>query len=292
LNAEGINMIVTFTLDVERDWYKGEFYKKNPTFDFLNLSLKRFFKVGDEYSIFYTLFVTREVVIYARELIEGLKHEIGLHIHPFTHMVPPLPSPENDSLANYSKMKQKGMIEADKKLIEDLLSVKLESFRAGNLSINVATFKILAELGFKYDSSIFRGASLIGWKPYKIGNIIEIPIFYYIGSESNYSYLKARLSMMNLLVKCDTVVNLLLHPQQFGAPIYEFETIMKEFENFIDFMTTKIHPKFLTIKETGSFVNKNDRYNNLANILSISPFQFRKFINGFKRVDYIDSLML
>lgn len=267
-------MIVTITFDVERDWYKGELYKESPTFDFLNLSLPRFLKIAEEHNIFYTFFITREVIIYARELMEGLKHEFALHVHPFTHSVPPLPSPEIDSLANYSKIKQKGMIEADKKLIEDSLGVKLESFRAGNLSINADTFKILTELEFKYDSSIYHGGSLIGWKPYKIGRVTEIPIYCTVGPDQNYRNLKARLSMISLLVKSEAVVNLLLHPQQFGAPIYEFEKIMKAFENFIEFVVKK-NIRSLTIKETGSLVHKSEIYNKLAKILTISLPQFR-----------------
>ena len=270
-------MIVAITCDLERDWFKGVLHNKTPTFDFISLSLPRFLKIADEYSISYTLFITREVAIYARELIEGLKHEIGLHVHPFTHMVPPLPSPENDLLANYSKMKQKEMIEADKKLIEEILCVKLESFRAGYLSVNADTFKILTELGFKYDSSILKGPSLIGWKPYRIGKIIEIPVHSLVNPESNYESIKARLRIVNLPVKCDAVINIYLHPHEFGAPIYKFEKIMKEFENFIDFVTRKTHLKLSTLKETTSFVSKSEYYNKLANICMHATYRLLNF---------------
>lgn len=38
--------------------------------------------------------------------------------------VPPSPSPENDLSADYSEVKQKEMIETDKKLIEDMVGLK------------------------------------------------------------------------------------------------------------------------------------------------------------------------
>lgn len=62
-----------------------------------------------------------------------------------------------------------------KAILEDVSGQKVKAFRAANFSMEEDRLKVLAELGFQFDSS------MMGDKPYSIGEIIEYPVAKYKG---------------------------------------------------------------------------------------------------------------
>lgn len=62
-----------------------------------------------------------------------------------------------------------------KEILEVVSGQKVKAFRAANFSMDEVRLKVLAELGFQYDSSLF------GEKVYSIGEIIEYPVAKYKG---------------------------------------------------------------------------------------------------------------
>ena len=151
--------LVAITFDVERDWYQGR-YCEPPVFDLVTEALERVLDLADSNDLKYTLFVTAETLDGCRDLLkEAIRsgHEIATHTHPRFHRDifkgSNINDRSEDNLAEYQQRDQETMIRRDTESIRSFLGSPPISFRAGRLSANCYTLRILASLGYKVDSS-------------------------------------------------------------------------------------------------------------------------------------------
>src|SRR3972149_9719726 len=216
-----------FTFDVERDWhskvapYKNRsrrpeesIFSEEYSFEYNKIALPKLLKMLKGFKIPGVFFITREVAdneswIVRKILKHG--HEIGCHIHPYSHQNITgkfrLIERKRDYLAAYSKEKQKQMIIACKKAIENY--VDCDIFRSGRMSVNRQTIEILNALNFKIDSSVPKNISSFlpqrywennfsRFEPFLSGNLVRVP--HYIDPLSlRYSDVRLRISALRLL---------------------------------------------------------------------------------------------
>jgi len=154
-------MRIVLTFDIERDIprvfnsYLG-----------VKIGLLKILKILDEFNIKGTFFCTGDIVEHLPEyvkLIERKDHEIGCH--SLNH--------ERLNLLDFNKCYE--LIYKNKKLLEKLCQhSEIIGFRAPYLKPPLFLLKILANLGFKYDSSITSQRNL---KKYQIDDsqIYEFP---------------------------------------------------------------------------------------------------------------------
>jgi len=154
-------MRIVLTFDIERD-IPGVI---NSYFG-VKIGLLKILKILDDFNIKGTFFCTGDIIEHLPEyvkIIEHKNHEIACH--SLNH--------ERLNQLDYSKCRQ--LIYQNKKLIENLCqNSEIIGFRAPYLKPPLFLLKILAELGFKYDSSISSQRNL---KKYQINGyqIYEFP---------------------------------------------------------------------------------------------------------------------
>jgi len=134
-------MKIILTFDVERD-IPGVF----SSYFGVKIGLLKILNILDEFNINGTFFCTGDIVEQLPEyvkLIESKGHEIGCH--SLNH--------ERLTKLDYNKCRQ--LIYQNKKLLENLCpDSEIIGFRAPYLKPPLFLLKLLANLGFKYDSSV------------------------------------------------------------------------------------------------------------------------------------------
>ena len=134
-------MKIVLTFDIERDIPRV----LNSYFG-VKIGLLKILKILDEFNIKGTFFCTGNIIKHLPEyvkLIERKDHEIACHSLNHKRL----------NQLDYNKCRQ--LIYQNKKLIENLCqNSEIIGFRAPYLKPPLFLLKILAELGFKYDSSI------------------------------------------------------------------------------------------------------------------------------------------
>jgi len=147
-------MKIVLTFDIERD-IPGVF----DSFFGVKIGLLKILKILDDFDIKGTFFCTGDITEHLPEyvkLIELKDHEIACH--SLNH--------ERLNQLDYNKCYQ--LIYQNKKLIENLCQYsEIIGFRAPYLKPPLFLLKILADLGFKYDSSINSSRNL---KKYQIND--------------------------------------------------------------------------------------------------------------------------
>ncbi len=131
--------IFMLTFDVEKncppygDGYEG-----------VKVGLPRVLDMLDELGIKTTMFVTgRSAELYPKTIKRAArKHEIQCHTY------------EHETLEFLNYDEQKETILKCRKVLEDLTGKTIDGFRAPYLRFNKTTFKVLHDLGFRYDSSV------------------------------------------------------------------------------------------------------------------------------------------
>lgn len=114
------------------------------------------------------------------EDIENAGHDIGVHVHP-DHML----DSNRRYLWEYTRDEQFEIISRCTDFYEMILGRKPKSFRAGRYGANNDTLDILAQLGYKYDMSLFYSSKYCKIAPYftcnrvkeyKESGLLEFPV--------------------------------------------------------------------------------------------------------------------
>ena len=146
------NKFNILTFDIE-DWYNCDFSISNSNWDSYEVRIyKSVEKILDELTVnnlkatFFCLGWLAENHPNVIRMIQNEGHQIACHSY------------KHELSYNFDRKGFKNDTEKAKKLIEDVIGVEIDGFRAPGFSIkkdNVWAFEILADLGFKYDCSIF-----------------------------------------------------------------------------------------------------------------------------------------
>lgn len=160
------------TFDVERDWRGREIpdweekglrgenfpYSSEPSFSMIKRSIPQILSLLEENNAQAVFFVTGEVAEHEPDLVDKIiaaRHDLGVHTHPFYHPEfkgEHVNDTSKDNLADYSPAEIEIMIRRDLESIQNL-GVEPKVFRAGKLSVNLETLKVVKEIGVD-DSSI------------------------------------------------------------------------------------------------------------------------------------------
>jgi polysaccharide deacetylase family protein (PEP-CTERM system associated) len=169
-----------FTVDVE-DWYQSCVDFEAPITERVVWNMDRLLLVLDECRVKGTFFVQGRVAETFPGLIASLAdqgHEV--QAHGYSHR--PLYSMDREALRNE--------VERAKKTVEDASGTPVTAFRAQDFSIlagNLWALEILAEVGYRVDSSIFpmrsRHYGVPGWHvaPHRVrlgtgSTLLEVPV--------------------------------------------------------------------------------------------------------------------
>lgn len=267
----------TFTFDVERDWHskvapyknidrkpKESIFSEEYSFDYNKTALPRLLDLLKEIKVPGIFFITREVAdnegwLMKKILKDG--HEIGCHIHPYSHQDVTgkfkLIDRKRDYLAAYPKEKQKQMILDCKKSIEKYVDTNV--FRAGRMSVNQDTIEILDSLNFKIDSSVpksntkflplrYLQNNFIRFKPFLSGNLIRVP--HYVDPLSlEYSNVKFRVKTLKVLdaLNSPLLCTFFTHTSILGDTEIDTEVLWNNLENF--FSMTKQTMTYVRMKD-------------------------------------------
>jgi polysaccharide deacetylase family protein (PEP-CTERM system associated) len=168
-----------FTIDVE-DWYQSCVDFDAPITERVVRNTDRVLATLDEFGVKGTFFVQGRVAETFPGLVSSLVaqgHEV--QSHGYSHR----------PLFRMSAAELRDELERGKKTVEDAGGTEVTMFRAGDFSIlaNLVTFDLLADLGFRVDSSIFpmrtRHYGIAGWplEPHYLvvtggTRILEVPV--------------------------------------------------------------------------------------------------------------------
>ncbi len=154
-----VEYLVTVDTEEEFDW-NAPFQRSGHT-TFSTPKLRRFqqfvakYGVKPVYFIDYSIVTDDEAVGFLREAVAADTATVGVHLHPW--VTPPFEEEVNgpNSFAGnlppeLESAKLDRMIEA----IRDRLGIMPQIYRAGRYGIGPASFRLLAEKGFRADSSI------------------------------------------------------------------------------------------------------------------------------------------
>ncbi len=172
--------LCAFTVDVE-DWYQSCIDYDAPITERVVRNTERVLAMLDRYGVKATFFVQGRVAETFPQLLQCIDangHEI--QSHGYSHR--PLFLLNRQSLRNE--------LDRARKTVEDACGVQVSAFRAPDFSIlkdNLWALEILAEVGFKVDSSIFpmraQHYGIAGWEvsPHYLtlengAKILEIPV--------------------------------------------------------------------------------------------------------------------
>ena len=134
----GFRLEIALTFDVEKDC--PPFFTS--TYG-VEEGLPKILKLLDEFGIKSTFFVTGDVAEKYPELVSKIskKHEIGCHGY------------HHESFDEINCEKEKA-VKKSKELLESIIHREVLGFRAPRLQVCNKLYRVLKELGFKYDSSI------------------------------------------------------------------------------------------------------------------------------------------
>lgn len=138
-----------FTVDV--DWVPGSETGLTQIYDFCG-----------EYDIEATFFVAGKFAeVYPAVVAEGIKrgHELGTHAWEHGQ----LGKDEDEDFFSASYEDQRQWIQASTKAVKEAAGENPVAFRAPNLRVSETTFRVLEELGYRYDSSIPSHRLSVGW---------------------------------------------------------------------------------------------------------------------------------
>jgi polysaccharide deacetylase family protein (PEP-CTERM system associated) len=231
-------MISALTIDLEdavnqamRNYFKTTIEPTNRVYD----NTMRLLDLLSKYNTKTTFFILGEVAHSYPKLIKEISnrnHELGIHGYSHTRYY------------SLSKEKVREEIVRAKHLVEDISGLRVIGHRAPEFSINKNTFwvmEILADAGFKYDSSIFPAKSVnYGWPSFKKDidwvilnehrKIIEAPLssVNFLGIEipvCGGSYIRIfPYSFTNYVFKKvlhQRPVNVYLHPYEIDPPPFQ-----------------------------------------------------------------------
>lgn len=207
---------VAVTIDVETDW-GGRLSTGPGNCHGIEEGIPYLLHLLDELKIKATFFISGEVVSEYADIIRDIAeqgHEIASH--GYKH---------NVNYSTMSKMEIKEQISKSKKILEDEIGIIPIGFRAPQFRMSEATYVVLHELNFKYNSSMVRGILptrynnlSISSKPFMKNNLLEIPIsampylrvpmgllWINVIGFSTFRFLSERIKLANMVV-------LYLHP--------------------------------------------------------------------------------
>jgi polysaccharide deacetylase family protein (PEP-CTERM system associated) len=172
--------VSAFTVDVE-DWYQSSIDFDAPISERVVRNMDRLLLVLDECGVKGTFFVQGRVAETFPRLVGSLVeqgHEV--QAHGYSHR--PLYSMDRAAL--------RGEVERAKKTVEDASGTPVTAFRAQDFSVlarNLWALEVLADVGFRFDSSIFpmrsRHYGIPGWHvaPHRLrlaagASLLEVPV--------------------------------------------------------------------------------------------------------------------
>lgn len=245
-------MKIALTFDIERD-----LPNVLDTYFGVEIGLLKILEILDHFEIKGTFFCTGNVVEHlpnSIRLIEKKGHEIACH------------GLNHERLNQLDFNKCQNMIYQNKKLIEEICqNSEILGFRAPYLQAPKFLFKILIDLGFKYDSSIISPKKL---PLYQIDTkkIQEFhPSKYSISLRFPFPFLKRKITkneiiilyfhpheainMKNLirkqLSKLETLKNLIFRPDRW---LYTGNSFLKKLRGFIE-VWSAMKAEFVTLRE-------------------------------------------
>jgi len=178
---------VTFTLDLENDWYFDE-----PGFDHLTFEyLDDFIALVDEIGVPLTIFVVGKTIEKYPEEIDRLQSELDceFHLHSYQH----------DISKDYEFRTE---LQLGKNAFREHFGRDPIGYRAPQGNIEPTEFQILEKEGFEFDSSVFPSyrpgvysnldAPLKPYIPDNVDSLLEIPLGAFRGTRipCSHSYFK------------------------------------------------------------------------------------------------------
>jgi polysaccharide deacetylase family protein (PEP-CTERM system associated) len=178
--TDGGQPVAAFTIDVE-DWYQSSVDFDAPITERVVGNVERILRVLDEFAVKGTFFVQGRVAetfpAMVRTLVED-GHEV--QSHGYSHR--PLSGMNRDELREE--------LQRARATVQDAAGVPVEAFRAQDFSIgsdNLWALEVIADVGFKVDSSIFpmrmSRYGIPGWEvaPHYVtfssgGRLLEVPV--------------------------------------------------------------------------------------------------------------------
>ncbi|MHA1264418.1 MAG: polysaccharide deacetylase family protein [Candidatus Helarchaeota archaeon] len=127
---------IALTFDVEQD-------SNLSSFEGIKRGLPQILRILNQNKITATFFITGEVAEAFPRIVRNLSKNHGIACHGYYH--------ESFQKMNSEKMR---LIQAAKKVIEDIIGKEIMGFRAPYLRICPELFITLKRVGFKYDSSL------------------------------------------------------------------------------------------------------------------------------------------
>jgi len=165
---------IAVTVDVETDWGGRLPMQGSNTAVGIKEKMPAILEILDEHDIRATFFVSGEVVAHCHHILSQILdygHEIASH--GFRHM----------QYTKLSRMELRNQIVRSKQVIREQIGANVLGFRAPQLSFSLELIEILADLGFRYDSSMIKGffpgryVNLTApSKPFLIQGVWEIPV--------------------------------------------------------------------------------------------------------------------
>lgn len=234
------------TFDIE-DWYNHDDYSRDFAWEKHEVRIyegtEKILSVLDEKKLKGTFFCVGWIAEHHPQVIKWIA-ERGHHIgcHSYQHELATRFSPEEFRNDTYKA----------KCLIEDVAGCEVNAFRVPSFSItkdNLWAFDVLAELGFKYDSSVFPSVHEFGGIPGFVakptllkthnGDLKEFPISLgkLLGREFIYSgggYFRVMpYGMLKKWTKEDNYVMSYFHPSDFDPdqPQMPQLSLMRQFKN-------------------------------------------------------------
>jgi hypothetical protein len=163
-------ILFLLTLDTEEEWdWNGPF----PTSPFSTRNTSRIPRfqafchglgIKPTYFVDYAVCQNEESAGHLRRALEIGECEIGAHLHPWC--TPPVVeevNPETSHIVNLPLPLVRQKIQNMSRYIEETLGVRPVSFRAGRWGVNGPVLRLLAEEGYRVDSSVFPLFSDIGF---------------------------------------------------------------------------------------------------------------------------------
>ena len=235
-------MKIALTFDIERD---------NPnfldTYYGVRVGLLKILKILDKYHIKGTFFCTGNVAEHLPEhirLIERKGHEIACH--GLNH--------ERLAQLNFNKCQEN--ISENKKIIENIChNSEILGFRAPYLNPPKFLFKILNNLGFKYDSSVKSHKKLYKYQlnNYQVQEFHPSSFSIFFRLPMSYYYLRKKIFEKNIVI-------LYFHPWEainMNEIIFNQSNLLNIFKNIIFRPDRRVNTGNSFIERISSFINES-----------------------------------
>lgn len=255
---------IAISVDVENDWGG-----RVDTSYGIQEGLPFILDTLDEFAIRATFFICGEVVTKNRAMVCRISksgHEIASH--GFTH---------NIDYGRLSEEELSDQIHRSKLLIEEETGTRIVGFRMPKFRVNDCLFHVLADLRFKYDSSVVRG--ILPWRysnlsipyePFLKNGILEIPV-------STMPYLRVPMGLLWINAVGFNTFRFLMErsklPHTIVLYIHPFDLIVDKPEGDFGFFVNRWHnykatsPKATLVSIVEYFKDRNERFVSLEDIL-------------------------